>query len=347
MKTSAIKVGLFFFAGIAIFTFLILKYKHIEFYKNYYEIHAFFDSVSGIEENSQVKLMGLKIGRVSKIIPQPDKNKMKVFMKIRNEISISNDASAKLQMENVMGGKFILISFGKSKSFLKDNDFIRSENEMDIEQLVQTVAQTADEAKILIKDFNANQNKLLEKAYHILNENQGKIKNFLANVEEITSTTKPHLKSIMQYIDSSMPELKLSISNIEQITASLKNGKGTAGKLITDSKLYEDLTATVNDIKFGVGKFNGILARNENNIDSIIVDIKHTIAPIKMSFQNLSEITGKIRNGEGTIGKLISDTEIYSSVKNSMDKFNENLETQREQSVMSSFTSTILGIFKF
>jgi len=117
--------------------------------------------------------------------------------------------------------------------------------------------------------------------------------------------------------------------------------------LINEQELYNELTTTVSNIKNGVKRFDSIIARNENNIDSIIADVKTSVAPIRNSFENLSEITAKIKKGEGTVGRLINDTGLYESAKNSIEKLNENLETQREQAVMTSFTSTIFGIFKF
>jgi len=55
-----IKVGLFFLAALTIFVVIILKVKHIEFNNNYYDLYAYFAGVSGIENNSPVKLAGLK-----------------------------------------------------------------------------------------------------------------------------------------------------------------------------------------------------------------------------------------------------------------------------------------------
>lgn len=344
---NASKVGLFFLAAAAIITFLILRYNHIEFGSDYYTIQTYFDNVSGIEKNSSVKLAGMKIGYVSSIHAAQDKKKIKVHLKIKSNFAICSDAEARLQMENVMGGKCVSISFGNSSIHLKNNDFIKSIEEPDVEKLVKSFAETANEAKILIKDFNVNQNKVLDKVYSILNENQVKIKSFISTIDEITLSSKPQIKDIVSYIHSSMPELKQTISNIEKITASIKSGEGTVGKLVNDSNLYNELVTTVGDIKTGVKRFDSIVARNENNIDSIIADVKSSVAPIRNSFENLSDITAKIKKGEGSVGKLINDTGLYESAKNSLEKLNENLETQREQAVMTSFTSTIFGIFKF
>ncbi|MBP7652590.1 MCE family protein [Candidatus Dependentiae bacterium] len=342
-----IKVGLFFLAALTIFVVIILKVKHIEFNNNYYDLYAYFAGVSGIENNSPVKLAGLKIGRVIKIEPDMSTNKIRIKIRIDGDKKIRKDAVVKLQMENLMGAKHISVSFGKSNDFFKNNEVITSVEEADIEKLISSITETANETKILVKDLNANQSKVLNKFYDILDDNKNKIKSFIANIEEITVESKPKISNVLDYLEKSMPDLNKSLNNIEVITATIKDGKGTLGKIINDPKLYDELLVSIENIKSSFKRIDNVIAKNEKNIDEIISGLKQTIEPVKTSFTNISQITEKIKNGEGTIGKLISDTELYNTTKHTIEKISENLEDQREQSVMSSFTNTIFGIFKF
>jgi len=342
-----LKVGFFFFLAIIIAAIAIIKIKHIDFGNNFYTVYTYFDTITGIEKNSPVKLAGMKIGRVEEILQDEKRKKIKIVMKINNQYKISADATAKLQMENIMGAKHISISFGKSETYLKNEDYIKSVDEIDIERLIISVTKTAEEAKNLITDFNTNQSKVLNKVYAILNENQSKIKSFINNIDLITTDAAPKIANITTYIDSAMPDLHKSIENIQNITLALREGKGALGKVINDPKLYDELLIAAENIKSSFGRLEKLIARNEDNIDSIIISIKQTIEPVKASFNNIAVITEKIKNGEGTIGKLVNDTALYNSTKQTVEKLNENLEDQREQSVMSSFTNTIFGIFKF
>ncbi|HPN31025.1 MAG TPA: MlaD family protein [bacterium] len=324
-----------------------MKVKHIDFNRNYYMLNASFDNISGIEKNAPVKLAGLKIGRVIEIEPDMNSNKIKIIMKIDGDKKIRKDATVKLQMENLMGSKHISVSFGKSCEFFKNNDTIASVEEADIEKLIVSVTETADETKSLVKDFNANQAKVLNKLYDILDENKNKIRSFIANIEDITVSAKPKISGVLDYLEKSMPDLNKSLNNIEIITATIKEGKGTLGKIINEPKLYEELLVSIDNIKSSFKRIDNLVLKNEKNIDDVILGLKQTIIPVKASFENISLITEKIKNGEGTIGKLVADTDLYYTAKNTIQKINENLEDQREQSVMSSFTNTIFGIFKF
>jgi len=201
---------------------------------------------------------------------------------------------------------------------------------------VQSFTETSEDAKKLIKKF-----------YEMLDENQLKVKSFIENIEEIARDSKPKINNILTYIDTAMPDLKKSLSNIENITMKIRDGKGTLGKAVNDPKLYEELIDSFENVKKSFARVENILARNEDNIDSIVVGLRDTIVPVKKSFSNLSDITDKIKRGEGTVGMLVNDTGLYTSAKKTIEKINENLEDQREQTIMSTFTGTILGIFKF
>jgi phospholipid/cholesterol/gamma-HCH transport system substrate-binding protein len=304
-------------------------------------------SVDGIEPNSSVKLAGYKVGYVDEISPVTENNKIKIKLKINKTVKLKTDSVAQIKMDNVMGSKHISLTFGKSKNYIKNKDVLKSLPETDIDKLLKTVNQTAEEAKLMIKNFNKNQQKVLQTIYEILDKNKNKAHSIITNIDNIIQESKPKINYILNYIEESGPDLKKSLDNIENITSSLRNSKGTLGKIINDTEVYNELLGSVQSVRTSFSKIEHIVSKNENNIDQIIVGIRDNIEPAKQSFQNISEITHKIRKGEGTLGKLVNDEELYNTTNNTIKKVNENLEDQREQTIMSSFTNSVLGIFNF
>jgi phospholipid/cholesterol/gamma-HCH transport system substrate-binding protein len=161
------------------------------------------------------------------------------------------------------------------------------------------------------------------------------------------SESKPKITKILDYIEESGPSFSNSIKNIELISSAIKENKGALGKIINNPELYDELLASAETVKNSFQQFENLLKENRDNIDNIIIDVKESVKPVRESFENMSVITDKIKKGEGTIGKLVADTELYTQTKNTINKISENLEDQREQSIMSSFTNSILSIFKF
>lgn len=73
---------------------------------------------------------------------------------------------------------------------------------------------------------------------------------------------------------------------------------------------------------------------------------------IRKTVSNISEITEKINNGNGTLGKLINDDEVHKNVNTAISdaqivlrELREGLEDTREQAPVTSFIRAVLSAF--
>src|SRR5207245_1577085 len=93
-------------------------------------------------------------------------------------------------------------------------------------------------------------------------------------------------------------DLRQSVAKMDQvaddvkaITGDLNSGKGTAGKLLKDDKLYEDT-------RLAIAKFDSTASR----IDAILADAQ---------------------SGKGTIGRLVTDETLYNSINQTASNVNQ------------------------
>ncbi|MCL1920989.1 MAG: MlaD family protein [Kiritimatiellaeota bacterium] len=117
--------------------------------------------------------------------------------------------------------------------------------------------------------------------------------------------------------------LKNTVANLEEASESLKHliarvdsGKGTLGKLFSDDEtLYDDLSASVANIKAITEKLNGgegSIARLLNDDGGVYDDLRGTVA-------NVKSISDRLEKGEGTIGRLLSsDDSLYNDLQETM-----------------------------
>jgi phospholipid/cholesterol/gamma-HCH transport system substrate-binding protein len=75
-------------------------------------------------------------------------------------------------------------------------------------------------------------------------------------------------------------------------------------------------------------------------------------ADIRKTIQNVADITGKINNGKGTLGKLINESDVHKSVNTTLGdaqvvlkEIREGLEDTREQAPVTSFIRSALSAF--
>jgi len=79
-----------------------------------YRIYARFESVAGLETGYPVKMLGLKIGRVTGLEIDEEKQAALAEFKIDKEITIYDDAFASIKMQGLIGNNYVSIDPGGS-----------------------------------------------------------------------------------------------------------------------------------------------------------------------------------------------------------------------------------------
>lgn len=72
-----------------------------------YEVGARFNSVSGINRGSDVRLAGVKIGTVRSITLDPERYDARVVMTIPVNVALPDDTTARVQTDGLLGGAYI------------------------------------------------------------------------------------------------------------------------------------------------------------------------------------------------------------------------------------------------
>jgi len=118
-------------------------------------------------------------------------------------------------------------------------------------------------------------------------------------------------------IDDIREPLKNTIENIEGITKEIKEGDGTAHKLIYEEEIYED-------VRVAADKLRNILAEidaGKGTVGKLVKDetvyekLASTLEEAEKAVKGIREIVESAQKGEGTLGKLIKDEEVYDNVR--------------------------------
>lgn len=103
--------------------------------------------------------------------------------------------------------------------------------------------------------------------------------------------------------EKTMGSTRKLAENLSDITSKLKLGEGTAGQLFTNDTLYHELTKLVTSLTILVNEMQS--------------SQKRLVASIENVATNLDTITSQINSNQGTLGKLISDPQLYDNMRSS------------------------------
>ena len=114
------------------------KLVHFDILSNEsYRVYARFESVAGLEIGYPVKMLGLKIGRVTGLRMDQENQAALAELKIDNKITVYEDAFASIKMQGLIGSNYVSIDPGGSGDILQSGDTIlETESLIDIGELI-------------------------------------------------------------------------------------------------------------------------------------------------------------------------------------------------------------------
>lgn len=275
-----VKVGLLGIVTFAIFYLGFNFLKGLDVFRTENEYFAYYSNVEGLQTSNPVMYNGVTIGRVVEVMPEQDRNRVKVMLAIKRDIVVNDNSVAILSDNGLLGGKMIKLLI-QSGTPLQDEGTLKSEIEgglmsglsekaapvlKNADSLIVTltsIVQQFDQTGVALKALIANANQTTNGVNAVVASNAKNLSAITANAATLTSnlnglTTnldsqiKPILQKTNTFADSlnamrlgqTVAQLNSSITSLQVMLKEINQGKGTIGKLATDDSLYVNLDKT-------------------------------------------------------------------------------------------------------
>jgi phospholipid/cholesterol/gamma-HCH transport system substrate-binding protein len=111
-------------------------------------------------------------------------------------------------------------------------------------------------------------------------------------------------------------ELNQFVSTAGQMTRELQQGKGTLGKLLKDPKAANELEASLKNIEDMTRRINA----GEGSLGQLLKDDAFAKS-LQTATANINELTGRLNRGEGTAGKLFTDATLFNRLNSVTERF--------------------------
>ncbi len=162
--------------------------------------------------------------------------------------------------------------------------------------------------------LNRNSDEIIPEGSLIASSETGGLENLTKDASEVLADVKEIVKNIKYSLapekEGDEPPIKQILSNVKKVSESLKNViQGNEEKL---NEIIDNINQVSQDLQYEVSALNN---------DSLMAKVKK-IGPVledaKRITEDLKAITGKVRKGQGTIGKLINDDEVVDQVSETL-----------------------------
>ena len=288
-------VGVFVIIAVIAFFWLIFKFGDLPILVSEiksYEIRIQFPTAPGVQKDTPVRFCGYQIGRVIRVEPpelMKDLNTGQYYHQTLVRANIDNqfndipaDVEVKL-MTRGLGSSYIEmkvppIDIRKGKvlgegSLLQGStgvtsEFFPEESQKKLDELITSVKSFVDNANTIVGD----------------DENKANLKATIANIAEASEQATAVMKQLEETVAAGKTTLQNADTHMEQITSSLvetsenlsevmshleaildkiNSGQGTAGRLVNDGRLYEQLLEDSRQLELVLKELKSFVAESK------------------------------------------------------------------------------------
>lgn len=280
-KNREIKTAILVLSSIFFFIWGYSFIKSRDLFKSSKTFYVVYDNVDGLLPNAMVTLNGLSVGSVESIQFLNNKGQLLVTLIVETDFPISKKSIAQIYEPGLIAGKQIaIVPDFDDKNMVISGDTLKSnvvpslvdnfqKELMPLKQKLESAITSADS---LIKNFNtvlndknkaeinkslqnlsqtlANVNSMAKSADGLITGNKPKLDNAIKNLDvTVSNFSKISDTLVKANLGKTVEALNQTLASTKAIMADLEKGKGTAGKLLKDEAMYNNLAQASKELE--------------------------------------------------------------------------------------------------
>ncbi|MFN3556402.1 MAG: MlaD family protein [Bacteroidales bacterium] len=303
MKISReFKIGLLAVVSIFLFIWGLNFLKGKDIFSRQIVFYAIYDDVTGLIESNPVSLSGVSIGQVNRIRFMPDgSGRIIVENIVRRDVPIPIDSRSVLTGMSLTGTREIIIELGSSGQMIQNGDTLLAHTQTSIQeevsQILLPIQKRAD-------DLFAQLDSVFDTFQAIFNE-----------------TTRQNIESSFQSIQETIGNIENTTSTLDQtiaretlrISAIMANAESITRNLSNNNELLSNIIRNVSGITDSIAAAN----------------LQQTLRHTEESLASFNQIMDKVNRGEGSLGMLVNDEQLYNNLESSSKQLELLLEDIR------------------
>lgn len=319
--TEAI-VGVFMIAVILMLAYFTIVISGVDVIRgdSKVEVSIVFDQVGGLKDHDSVMYRGTKVGVIEYV--EVTASNLVVHANVDRNVVLRDGYGVTVRNLSMLGGNYLHLEEGRGEILPLETTVFRGETPTDWMQDMKSVAQ---------------------------------------NMRKFTEMSE--LKGIVTNVEETVRKLRLIANRVE-------SGEGTIGRLLSkDDSVYTELKTTVTEAKAAFAETREAFANMKSitgKLDgsSAVEDLKAGIAAFRKAaegfdpkgldmsdlkskagalLENLNDLAMRLKNGEGTLGKLANDPELYNQVEALTKDVRQVLDNYRDTTPIATFSSLATG----
>ena len=268
-----------------------------------YTVYAGFKQVVGLTPQSDVRLSGVLVGKVTKIANEG--TGVTVTMEIEPEVKIPKQSKVSIASSGVMGEKFINFQPKVDNGeYIENGAYLYGAEEAGMDQMFDGMTRVMEEVEVLLQSVKAVigddtfQKSVVEMSAN-MKESTEHINNLTGTFEKIATNNEANFNEMVKQMEGAIAGMNQTMANVEHMSANLD-------KFVGDPKTVEDLRVTLDNI----AKTSSSVASMADNMNKfagdpqVAEDLKATVGNARSISERADKLLGKVEGAAGGIPKI-------------------------------------------
>lgn len=341
-----VKVGATLLAGIAVLAvsiFLIGERQFLFARKNRYFVE--FENVSNLTVGNPVQLNGVTVGKVEGIVlPEDTDATVRVWTTVDRRYAqrIREDSLARIQTLGLLGDKYIALSSGSQQSpQIEPEGQIAAAPATEIDALLTSGGDVVDNLVVAAASLS-NILSRMERGEGLLgalvaDRGDGEALNetvttILTDIRDVLADVKSGKGSLgrLLYDDRLVAELDGAILELKRLAGAMNEGDGLLPALLSDPALRDRFADALGNLERTSGELEDLVAdlgSGDGLLPRLMKDEQladELSTDLRGLLDQLNQATEKLNQGDGTASRLLNDPSVYEAISDILVGVNES-----------------------
>jgi phospholipid/cholesterol/gamma-HCH transport system substrate-binding protein len=313
-RSVEVKVGLLILVALGLLAAFVLVMGQVSFQPKFV-VFVDFDNPGGLASGSPVRIAGVKVGKIDEIQyrggevnPVTHKReplvRARVSVEKRYQQAVRDNSIFYVTTQGVLGEQFLQIDPGSAdRPVLSDGGIVRGLDPPRLDmllaegfELLHTGVTVLRENRQEIAEMFEGLHDTLRGTGEFFKKNQDRLDHIAESLERLTSDSDALIRAVLtRYVDS--PQINRILERIDHTTEVVARD---AEPLLKDAR---DALKTVSG------------PEQQAKIKSAIADIAEIANRAKATAADAQAIVSHIRKGNGSVGALVMDEQLYDDIQ--------------------------------
>jgi phospholipid/cholesterol/gamma-HCH transport system substrate-binding protein len=277
-------------------------------------VKAIFEDVAGLDDESAVRIAGVRKGHVTNIKVLPD-GRAEVTLQVDDDVPLHTNAQAKVANLGLLGEKYIELDPGTPTAPVLSNNgpvTLPGTQPASFDDVTDQVKAIAEDVKAITTSMRA-----------VMGGSTGQ-----QRLEEIVENVRGITGDVRLLIAANRANVDATLINTRELTAHLRTE-------------IPRLAATLDRVANQIG---GTVGENRPDVREVVQNLRGLSADLRVTADNLNAITGQVKSGEGTMGKLFYSDEAHDRLTGALSSVEGGVKSLQETLGRANRIQMDLGI---